>query len=1756
MKTFFEWSRSIMRAQVAPAIGLAIVLFFAASSASAVWLASAEINDISLSMAKTDSAELSKGKVLGAFNSAQTNFTSQGQQVTRFDTDGNAIDAHDGEIQYFNGTYYLYGTSYTCGFKYLSLNYNQTPFCGFKVYSSTDLRNWKFERLLFDPSTWQGQDSNKNCPNIGCFRPHILARPATAGGGYVLWFNIAAEMSYWVMESSSPAGPFTNPKLAQNVHYTWNGDEALFLDDNGAAYLIHTNYNTGIPEVGDLVIEKLNASFTDSVGEMINTGFEGEAPTLIKRNGTYFLIYSHNCPYCSGTPTRYLFSSSINGPWQDGGIINPNSCGGQPTYVATLNGEYLYMSDLWHSSTPPGTIFANQGLGNYYWGPLTFDSSNKPVLSCQSVPSTDSFVSACDIGGKELMQTFKPANSGQLAAVDFVTFQSGPQSRPDSKDGSLDGSVLPNADLSVQVVKLNGNQPALPALASFSVSSRKTTDGYLTPPGKIDFAPNKISLPLNVAVEAGQEYGLLLKSNIITAGCYGYAYNENNIYSQGRLLKSSNGGSGFSEETGRDIKFNLSFTSAPVTNISNRRPIGYLDGISSDGKIFGWAIDNDNNSQAVKVHLYFDKNAGTAGASPVEATAGDYRGDVGTHAFNFQIPNQLKDGQYHQVWAWAIDLSDNAYNAILLGNPKSFKLAPAILAQPTPTPVPTTFSTINNNSTVVYGPTNLRAYKDIKSVTWYDFPKSIPDSYENLAKVLPQIKAEGYNTVWLGGNAWADYSPKALPTATYNEQAFSGLIKILELLKTNNMEAVIGLNYLGQGWSPEGIDACRWMLDETMYKAFEDYSKEFLSRIQNYSNNVYIVVFTEGSEGSCLGDPYKPELRPGLLSAFQSRLGSWPLRVPPALRSKFRIGYHDYALINENYSGGQSPLSNPNPYDFMSMVAYGLTGKTDTQIVEEVKLKASRFKVLYPYTPLIIGEMGAGFCVPYSEDIQAQNVKALVNAAISNGLGFNLWQWKSLPDNSECLDQYGLGIHKNDGTTLRKSATAVSSILVPGFVQTVLPTPTPYINLPLACVNRTFNQSASGYYSSVVGGTKLSSIQPNQQYFVKCNYGTISSHITLEGGTASSCVYVGWDNLSAVFKCTTPSNGLQLSMACRMNNNPASDNSCNISNSLGNLNVEEQVSVSPRVGQLVSRYGTVYLVAQNGLYGFSNTATFYSWNFNFANILSANSAEIALPEIGIVPVKLPCFSSVSAQIASGVTSCDVVPAPTITPTPSPSAQALSIVTSTLPNAIAGQSYSSVIQLSGGVAPYTWQLVSTTYPSACCILGLNGNLGPIYSSSISFNTQSGTTVTSSYLGSYSWTIKVTDASGSIATKNIYLTVNPAVLTPTPTPVPTIIPTPTPVPTVTIVPTPTPTTLACVQRSFNTANSGIYSGASKISSLTPGQNFTARCDYGIVSGYITLDGNGATNCSWGGWSGTSALFNCIAPLQTGYYNVSCKMTNNQAADNSCSSLNSIGSYYVGLNPTPTPTPIPTVTPTPTPVAVYPRVGQLVNINSTVYLVGQNGRYGFPDLAIFNSWGLNFANVVVANSAEIALPQVGIVPTKLSCYNDIISQITANVTSCPDPVITRDVMAKKLVEKFPLNVSIGLSPSFNDVSQSNQYYSFIEQIYSRGITNGCYYDAASGIRNYCPTEPVKRWQAMLFLSRALGNRVDLTGIPTQQAFRDVPSTNPAFAQTQYFYQREVTIGCRINTDGTRDFCPDDNLTESQFNLLVERIYSAIGY
>jgi beta-xylosidase len=292
--------------------------------------------------------------------------------VARIDNDGRRIDAHDGEIRDFGGVYYLYGTNYECGFAWRTPG---TPFCGFASYASPDLLHWSDNGPLFDATTptWQQRCDGST---YGCFRPHVVFNRTTSQ--YVLWINgYDGKIGYHVFQGATPEGPFAEvalPTLAVNGAAPTvgvnNGDENLFVDDDGTGYITYTDWRSG----GDIVVEELDRDLLSGTGRFTRLGLSHtEAPSLFRRQDVYYLVYSDpNCGFCSGTGSSYMTAASPLGPWQPGGRISSDSCGGQPTNVATFERDgvrtYLYQSDLWRNGEP------NQALANYYWGPLSFDS--------------------------------------------------------------------------------------------------------------------------------------------------------------------------------------------------------------------------------------------------------------------------------------------------------------------------------------------------------------------------------------------------------------------------------------------------------------------------------------------------------------------------------------------------------------------------------------------------------------------------------------------------------------------------------------------------------------------------------------------------------------------------------------------------------------------------------------------------------------------------------------------------------------------------------------------------------------------------------------------------------------------------------------------------------------------------------------------------------------------------------------------------------------------------------------------------------------------------------------------------------------------------------------------------------------------------------------------------------------------------------------------------------------------------------------
>ncbi len=298
-----------------------------------------------------------------------------------------AVDAHDGSIVQDGATFWMYGTSYQCGF---ALGRAGTKWCGILAFSSTNLVDWSPRGQAVAPTPlWQQRCAP---PRFGCFRPHVAR---AASGQWVMWVNTYdSAAGYRVLVAGSPAGPWletAQPTLALGGRAVpGRGDHDLFVDSAGRGWLAYTLIEKGLPAA--IAVERLNPELTSGTGAFVTLPLGVvEAPSLFERDGRFFLVYSDPaCPYCPAG-TGLASAPSPLGPWTVAPTLSTTSCGGQPAEVAKLRladeTVWLYMADRWEKGNP------NQGRARTWWEPLAFGANGLPlpprcVTPAPSLPGT------------------------------------------------------------------------------------------------------------------------------------------------------------------------------------------------------------------------------------------------------------------------------------------------------------------------------------------------------------------------------------------------------------------------------------------------------------------------------------------------------------------------------------------------------------------------------------------------------------------------------------------------------------------------------------------------------------------------------------------------------------------------------------------------------------------------------------------------------------------------------------------------------------------------------------------------------------------------------------------------------------------------------------------------------------------------------------------------------------------------------------------------------------------------------------------------------------------------------------------------------------------------------------------------------------------------------------------------------------------------------------------------------------------------
>jgi hypothetical protein len=322
--------------------------------------------------------------------------------------------------------------------------------------------------------------------------------------------------------------------------------------------------------------------------------------------------------------------------------------------------------------------------------------------------------------------------------------------------------------------------------------------------------------------------------------------------------------------------------------------------------------------------------------------------------------------------------------------------------------------------------TNMR---DIHATTIYIIGNTLgtPGLPLYLSTNISTIKDIGFNAVYLP-TLWKNFDPNPLNSPrVYDENAFAQTRAVLDFLRSNGLKVLVGLNYVGPGYAPNfgavlpDAQACDWARTPAIYAAFEQYVQQFLTELASYNDMLSLMVFTESAEGCGLATE---AAAPAVAAQLQTTLGSMPSRLPPALRSQWKIGYHDYSIVNLGWGNGVGPIALPNEFDFVSMVAYNVA------TTSELDTRASRFSTLYPNSPLIVGESGAAACPPpATNETQTTLDVQTILWALNRGFGFNLWGWPNAGA-AECTNPVygGLALTDTNGVP-NQAANSVKRLL-------------------------------------------------------------------------------------------------------------------------------------------------------------------------------------------------------------------------------------------------------------------------------------------------------------------------------------------------------------------------------------------------------------------------------------------------------------------------------------------------------------------------------------------------------------------------------------------------------------------------------------------------------------------------------------------------------------------------------------------------------
>lgn len=176
----------------------------------------------------------------------------------------------------YNGTFYLYAST-------------KDHQVGVKCWSSADCVNWTYAGLCSTDAVTR----TAYAPEVVYWNGVFYMYTSPGGGGH------------YVLTGNSPTGPFT--RVTGNFGHSIDG--SIFIEDDGSWYFL----NAGSDGIHGSTMSSPTSVGSEAVIRGTQIGGQWtEAPTLIKRNGTYYLTASGNHVLSPGY--RVNLATNTSGP--------------------------------------------------------------------------------------------------------------------------------------------------------------------------------------------------------------------------------------------------------------------------------------------------------------------------------------------------------------------------------------------------------------------------------------------------------------------------------------------------------------------------------------------------------------------------------------------------------------------------------------------------------------------------------------------------------------------------------------------------------------------------------------------------------------------------------------------------------------------------------------------------------------------------------------------------------------------------------------------------------------------------------------------------------------------------------------------------------------------------------------------------------------------------------------------------------------------------------------------------------------------------------------------------------------------------------------------------------------------------------------------------------------------------------------------------------------------------------------------------